>query len=173
MALSDVLLALLAQGEAHGYLLKQRFDQAFDSDLGYGQVYASLTRLEREGMIERDQEQPSLGPAKVIYRLLGPGLIRVSQWLQEPPPPPPSSRADELARRCLVVLHTAGRQAAGEQATQLLNEIMAMNISEEYDRIPVEESLQRVLAAREGYHRQAQARWLHDFIDHCAGGLDP
>ena len=50
MSLGTVILGVLADGPAHGYYLKREHDDRFPSarPLAYGQVYATLGRLERD-----------------------------------------------------------------------------------------------------------------------------
>ena len=54
MATNEVLLALLRIGPAHGYDLKRDHDAWFPDarPLAFGQVYATLGRLERGGLVE-------------------------------------------------------------------------------------------------------------------------
>lgn len=57
------LLALLARGPAHGYELKQDLEQLLGSAYpqpNVGQIYVTLGRLEKQGLIEgKDVEQSS------------------------------------------------------------------------------------------------------------------
>lgn len=52
MSTATTLLALLEPEPAHGYTLKQKFDTWFAQrrPLAFGQVYATLGRLERDGL---------------------------------------------------------------------------------------------------------------------------
>ena len=54
MSIGHALLGILAQGPAHGYDLKREHDLRFAGakPLAYGQVYATLARLERDGHAE-------------------------------------------------------------------------------------------------------------------------
>ena len=60
----EVFLALLAGGPGHGYELKQTLEQAFGDllpALNAGQIYTTLARLERDGLVvgeERGGRQP-------------------------------------------------------------------------------------------------------------------
>ena len=54
------LLALLEPGPKHGYDLKRSYDEQFGQDrpLAYGQVYSTLSRLLRNGMVEDEPFEP-------------------------------------------------------------------------------------------------------------------
>ena len=55
------LLALLADGPAHGYDLKRRLEEGFGSALppvNAGQIYTTLARLERDGLVEAEARRP-------------------------------------------------------------------------------------------------------------------
>lgn len=81
------LLALLARGPAHGYELKQDFETHFGrawGPLNIGQVYSTLARLERDGLVtSTDVEQPDR-PNKRVYVLTGAGTEALRLWLDEP-----------------------------------------------------------------------------------------
>ena len=49
----------------HGYDLKRAYDERFGADrpLSYGQVYATLARLLKNGLVEVDGVEPGAGPA--------------------------------------------------------------------------------------------------------------
>jgi DNA-binding PadR family transcriptional regulator len=82
----DVILSLLAKEPAHGYELRQRLVNALGpagGTLNPGQVYVTLSRLERAGLVEaREVAQPS-HPDKKVYELTASGRERVMQWLTD------------------------------------------------------------------------------------------
>src|SRR3954447_16031660 len=80
------LLALLAKGQAHGYELKQ----ALESRLGaayppfnIGQIYVTLARLEKAGLIRGHDVEQSGRPNKRTYELTPAGHEAVAAWLEE------------------------------------------------------------------------------------------
>ena len=56
MATGEVLLGLLVEQPRHGYDLKRAYDERFGADrpLRFGQVYATLARLLRDGLVDVD-----------------------------------------------------------------------------------------------------------------------
>jgi len=82
----DAMLSLLAKEPAHGYELRQRLVRALGpagGALNPGQVYVTLSRLERAGLVEaKEVEQPS-HPDKKVYELTAAGRERVADWLSD------------------------------------------------------------------------------------------
>ena len=82
----DAMLSLLAKEPAHGYELRQRLVKGLGpagGALNPGQVYVTLSRLERAGLVQaREVAQPS-HPDKRVYELTAAGRERVRQWLAD------------------------------------------------------------------------------------------
>lgn len=79
------LLALLAKEPAHGYELKNRLEQMFGD--GYpspniGQVYLTLQRLEKAGLVSSQHVAQSARPNKRVYELTPAGRETVVEWLE-------------------------------------------------------------------------------------------
>ncbi len=83
------LLALLAQGPAHGYELKQALEQRFGAvlpPLNAGQIYTTLSRLERDGLVDDDAVAQNGRPNKRVYRLTEAGQVELHTWVQDSTP---------------------------------------------------------------------------------------
>jgi DNA-binding PadR family transcriptional regulator len=83
------LLALLANGPAHGYELKQAMEQQFGSvlpPLNAGQIYTTLSRLERDGLVDDDAVAQNGRPNKRVYRLTDAGQAELRTWVQDSTP---------------------------------------------------------------------------------------
>jgi DNA-binding PadR family transcriptional regulator len=81
-------LALLARRPAHGYELKQQLEETFGGvlpPLNAGQVYTTLARLERDGLVRGD-EVPEDARNKRVYELTPTGLEALRQWTQAASP---------------------------------------------------------------------------------------
>ena len=82
----DVILALLAKEPAHGYDLRQRLVHALGpagGALNPGQVYVTLARLERAGLVEATEVAQPSQPDKKVYELTASGRERVLQWFND------------------------------------------------------------------------------------------
>lgn len=95
------LLAVLAEGEAHGYQLKTDFERrtAGSWELNIGQVYTTLQRLERDGLVE---PLPADGDRR-DYRITEAGRSQLDQWFSNPVVPEGPAR-DELTIKVLLAV---------------------------------------------------------------------
>jgi DNA-binding PadR family transcriptional regulator len=80
---STTLLGLLGIEPAHGYSLKQRYDEWFAQKrpLAFGQVYATLGRFERDGLAEVVDVEAGGGPDRRRYRITPEGVTIVDDWV--------------------------------------------------------------------------------------------
>ncbi|MGW7672878.1 PadR family transcriptional regulator [Streptomyces sp. NPDC054775] len=81
------LMALLAKGPAHGYELKQALEARLGSaypQLNIGQIYITLARLEKAGLIRGEDVAQSGRPNKRTYELTETGHEAVASWLEAP-----------------------------------------------------------------------------------------
>ncbi|HEY7625815.1 MAG TPA: helix-turn-helix transcriptional regulator [Ilumatobacteraceae bacterium] len=103
MSVPHALLALLSEGPSFGLRLRQEFEARTGEvwPLNVGQVYTTLQRLERDGLVESDGPD-SEGPQK-RYRLTAAGAAELATWLRTPPDTSLPPR-DELVIKVLVTL---------------------------------------------------------------------
>src|SRR5213595_3944729 len=80
------LLGLLEREPSHGYDLKRDYDTFFSrgKPLPFGQVYATLGRLARDGKIVIGEVEPGVGPERKRYVITERGATEVESWLTEP-----------------------------------------------------------------------------------------
>lgn len=83
----EVILALLAKEPSHGYELRGRLSQALGplgDVLNGGQVYVTLSRLEKAGLVSSERAPGSPDrPDRRVFELTPAGQERVSEWLTE------------------------------------------------------------------------------------------
>ncbi len=104
----EVLLALLADEPAHAYKLRARLALALGplaTSLNGGQVYVTLTRLERSGLVSSVRVPQDDRPDRKVYELSAAGRDRVLGWLDETSWPGPAPAEFHLK---LVAAATAG-----------------------------------------------------------------
>ena len=83
------ILAMLASSPAHGYELKRELEQHFGAalpPLNTGQIYTSLARLERDGLVDADRVAQDSRPNKRVYRLTPDGQAALDEWVTQPTP---------------------------------------------------------------------------------------
>ena len=107
MSVRHALLALLSEGPKYGLQLRQEFESGTGEiwPLNIGQVYTTLQRLERDGLIESDEPERE-GPQKG-FRLTESGSAELSAWLTTPPDMTSPPR-DELVIKVLSALRVPG-----------------------------------------------------------------
>ena len=158
MSVQHALLGLLDGEPQHGYALKQGFDLWFGlaRPLKFGQVYATLARLEREQLAGVATVEAGEGPDRKRYAITASGVEELESWLATP------QRADEVVLGSLyakvVVALLSGRPAEDVLATQRSVHVERMR---ELRREAANGSLERGLAA--DYliaHLQADLEWI-------------
>jgi DNA-binding PadR family transcriptional regulator len=125
MSIRQAMLAILEQGPMYGYQLRAEFEQRTGETwpLNIGQVYTTLTRLERDGLVEvvghgGADESDQAGPAHqggqggsdrqhVSYRATEAGRGEVSEWFATPVPRTQPAR-DELAIKLAIAVTLPG-----------------------------------------------------------------
>jgi DNA-binding PadR family transcriptional regulator len=105
MSVRHALLALLTEGPKYGLQLRQEFEARTGEvwPLNVGQVYTTLQRLERDGLVESDGEGE--GPQKG-YRITAAGRRELNDWLRTPSDTAPPR--DELVIKVLVAVRLPG-----------------------------------------------------------------
>jgi DNA-binding PadR family transcriptional regulator len=106
VSVRHALLALLSEGPKYGLQLRQEFESRTGEiwPLNVGQVYSTLQRLERDGLVESDDE--TAGSQKA-FRITTTGRSELDDWLRSPPSTVAPPR-DELVIKVLVALEVPG-----------------------------------------------------------------
>jgi DNA-binding PadR family transcriptional regulator len=102
VSVPHALLALLSEGPKHGLRLQNEFEARTGEvwPLNVGQVYTTLQRLERDGLVQADGEAER---SRKRYRITSDGERELAQWLRTPTELVPPPR-DELVIKVLVAL---------------------------------------------------------------------
>src|SRR3954447_669548 len=89
MSTSESLLALLEPEPAYGYTLKHQYDRWFGRKrpLAFGQVYSTLSRLERHGLVQQLVVEAGQGPDRRLYELTPGGVTAIDAWVGTPQAP--------------------------------------------------------------------------------------
>jgi DNA-binding PadR family transcriptional regulator len=84
--MQDVVLAMLAKEPSHGYQLRGRLRDALGplgESLNEGQIYVTLARLEKAGLVGWEPGDGGEGRDRKVYALTAAGHRRVVEWLAE------------------------------------------------------------------------------------------
>ena len=107
MSVPHALLALLSEGPKYGLRLQSEFEARTGEvwPLNVGQVYTTLQRLERDGLVETDDGEAERSRKR--YRITADGKRELAEWLRTAPELVPPPR-DELVIKVLVALQIPG-----------------------------------------------------------------
>lgn len=107
MSVRHALLALLSEGPKYGLQLRQEFEARTGEvwPLNVGQVYTTLQRLERDGLVESDDE--AVEGAQKGFRITAEGRGELDDWLRTPPDLSSPPR-EELVVKVLVAVQLPG-----------------------------------------------------------------
>ena len=116
MSVRQSLLAILDQAPCYGYQLRAEFDRRTGSTwpLNVGQIYNTLDRLERDGLVRKGETDDH---GHVYYEITDAGSAEVAAWLASPIPRTSTAR-DELAMKIAVAATLPGADAASVIRTQ-------------------------------------------------------
>jgi DNA-binding PadR family transcriptional regulator len=162
MSTPIALLGLLQRGPRHGYELKLQHDERFPlaKPLAFGQVYATLGRLERDGYVEITEQESAGGPERTVYGLTPAGRAHVAAWVREPEPPAPHVANILFAK--LVVALLGGASGSGYLDVQRTAHLARMR---ELTKTRREGEPAQALAADYAlFHLEADLRWLESSL---------
>ena len=152
------LLGLLEREPSHGYDLKRDYDAYFGrgKPLPFGQVYATLARLARDGKVQVGDPEPGAGPERKRYVITEEGVTEVESWLAEPVEPEPHLQTVLFAKVVLALM--TGRSAEDFLDTQRAAHLRRMRELTELKR---RGGLIDALLADHGlFHLEADLRWI-------------
>jgi DNA-binding PadR family transcriptional regulator len=154
---------------AHGYDVKREHDAWFPDTrpLAYGQVYATLARLERDAFVEVLETRSGGGPERTVYALTPTGEQRLAAWLADPAPVA-GAGVDEIVRKTVAALQTGDDPApflALQRAAHLgrMRELMAVDGA-------ATDPAARLARDHLVAHLDADLRWLELAVERMRSG---
>lgn len=116
MSVRQSLLAILDQGPCYGYQLRAEFDRRTGSTwpLNVGQIYNTLDRLERDGLVDKSDADEH---GHIYFEITDAGRAEVRAWLSSPVERGQGTR-DELAIKLAVAATLPGVDVAEVIQTQ-------------------------------------------------------
>jgi DNA-binding PadR family transcriptional regulator len=172
MSISKTFLGLLEDGPSYGYDLKREYDARFgiDRPVAYGQVYATLSRLLKNGLVTVDTIEPGDGPDRKRYAITPQGVADVETWLAEPERP-------ELYLQSTLYAKVVLALRSGRSAHELLDVQRAehLRLMRELTRRKASGDLADQLVCDHAlFHLEADLRWLEltaARLDELAGAV--
>jgi DNA-binding PadR family transcriptional regulator len=159
MSVPHALLALLSEGSKYGLRLQHEFELRTGEvwPLNVGQVYTTLQRLERDGLVETDGDDER---SRKRYRITSAGTRELADWLRTPPDLVPPPR-DELVIKVLVALQVPGidiqeiLQAHRRHVIEVMQRYTQVKAAAAGDDVPL-----ALVADAELFRLEAIVRWL-------------
>jgi DNA-binding PadR family transcriptional regulator len=162
----EVLLALLSAEPSYGYQLRARLQLALGplaESLNAGQVYVTLGRLEKSGLLSSERVEQSERPDRRAYALTESGRARVGEWLADTSWPKPAPADFHLK----LVAAAAARLADPVRLVDAQRHAVLASLAEAQRAALAEpeESVAGLLLEGVVLRLQADVRWL----EACAG----
>jgi DNA-binding PadR family transcriptional regulator len=158
MSVPLTLLGLLDRRPSHGYDLKREYDSYFGrgKPLPFGQVYATLARLTRDGKTLAGEVEPGVGPERKRYVITEAGRQEVGAWLAQPIEPEPHLQTELFAKVVLSLM--LGRSAELYLDAQRRAHLQRMRELTELKRDGA--VVDGLLADHGLFHLEADLRWI-------------
>jgi DNA-binding PadR family transcriptional regulator len=167
MSVKHGLLALLERGPMYGYQLRVAFEESTGGTwpLNIGQVYTTLSRLERDGLV---RPLPENDGGQRPYKITDTGRDELTIWFATPVSRSDRPR-DELAIKLALALTTPGIDVRAVVQTQ---RSATMRTLQEYTRLKARSDEKvdlswRLVLDSMLFQAEAEVRWL----DHCEASL--
>ncbi|MFI7057187.1 PadR family transcriptional regulator [Streptosporangium canum] len=164
MAIRQGLLALLSQGPRYGYQLRAEFEASTGVawPLNIGQVYTTLSRMERDGLVAPGEQDDQ---GRVVYTITEAGRAEMERWFGTP-----VAQSDRPRDELVIKLAMAVTAAADVRPVIQAQRVATMRTLQELTRAKrasVEGPAQRLVLDSMIFQAEAEQRWL----DHCEAVL--
>ena len=167
MSIRHGVLALLAERPRYGYELRTEFEARTGATwpLNVGQVYTTLARLERDGLVVAQEQDDT---EQQYYAVTEAGLAEVRDWFTTPVRRESRPR-DELAIKLALAVGAPGLDVAAVLQAQRTDSLRAL---QDYTRLKVragsgEDLAWSLVLEAMIFQTEAEVRWL----DHCESRL--
>jgi DNA-binding PadR family transcriptional regulator len=156
-----LFLALLGAGPAHGYDLKRAYDAQFGAiwgPLNIGQVYTTMARLERDGLVTHETVAQGDRPDKKVYAITAVGRKVLDGWMAEADDAP-AVKSDFVLK--LVAARLTGTDPGpvlARQRQRYLQSLRDLDALVPLDDDP--DGVHGLLVEGAALHLDAELRWL-------------
>ena len=159
MSVKHSLLAVLADGDRYGYQLRAEFEERTGATwpLNIGQVYTTLSRLERDGLVEPAGQDAA---NHVFYRITDAGRDELFAWFARPVTRAERPR-DELAVKLALAVTVAGVDVAAIVHAQRKHALAALqDFTRVKSRLDPGELAASLVLESMIFQSEAEIRWL-------------
>jgi DNA-binding PadR family transcriptional regulator len=165
MSIKHGLLALLEREPMYGYQLRTEFDATTGSTwpLNVGQVYTTLARLERDGLVSPGEEDDE---GRVRYAITDAGREELVGWFSTPVASSDRPR-DELAIKLALAVTVPGVDVGAVIQRQRAAAVTSMQDLTRLKKAGAGELSWTLVLESMRYQLEAEVRWL----DHCEATL--
>lgn len=164
MSVRMALLAILCDSPQHGYELRGEFEKRTGSvwPLNVGQVYSTLQRLERDGLVIADEPTAE---GHVIHQVTGPGRAAVTAWFTEPidrTDPPRDELAMKLSLAAASNVVDVGTVIQRQRVASMraLRDLTRLKPSDDESFADAEAMGWSLALESLVFHTEAEIRWL-------------
>jgi DNA-binding PadR family transcriptional regulator len=165
MSIRHGLLALLSTGPRHGYQLRVEFEASTGATwpLNIGQVYTTLSRMERDGLVEPGESDEQ---GRVVYTITTAGRAEMARWFGTPVVQSDRPR-DELVIKLAMAVAAKEVDVTEVVRKQRTATMRALQQLTKAKRAAPEGAAQRLVLDSMIFQAEAEQRWL----DHCEAVL--
>jgi DNA-binding PadR family transcriptional regulator len=166
MSIRHGLLALLSRGPRYGYQLRVEFEASTGATwpLNIGQVYTTLSRMERDGLVEPGGSDDQ---GRAVYAITEAGRSELERWFSTPVGQTDRPR-DELVIKLAMALAAHDADLTEVIQTQRAATMRALQKLTRDKRAADADGLaQRLVLDSLIFKAEAEQRWL----DHCEAVL--
>jgi DNA-binding PadR family transcriptional regulator len=164
MAIRQGLLALLSQGPRYGYQLRAEFEASTGATwpLNIGQVYTTLSRMERDGLVSPGEQDEQ---GRVVYTITEAGRAEMERWFAAPVAQADRPRDELVIKLAMAVTARADvRPVIQAQRTATMRTLQELTRAK---RANIDGPAQRLVLDSMIFQAEAEQRWL----DHCEAVL--
>lgn len=164
MSVRHAVLGLLTQHPRHGYELRAAFEAMVGGEQNWdvkpAQIYSTLTRLEKSGLVAEESVGRDAGPEKRIYAITADGRRVLEEWFLDGVPP--EHQRDEFFIKLMVGLISGAadpNQLIQVQRACLYRGLHAL-VAQRSQADPHTELAKILLLDKAAAHLEADLRWL-------------
>lgn len=152
------LLGLASIAPSYGYDLKHTYDRYFGvkKPMAFGQVYSTLSRMNRDGFLTELDSEPGEGPARRRYEITPEGQSRLTAWMFTPDVPAETLQSNLFAKIVVALLTgNDGNRLLDLQRARHLQQMRLLTQAKQHAEL-----MHLLLYDHALFHIEADLRWM-------------